>query len=400
MKKSFLVSLSLLVVMLVAGRPLDASDHADPMTATELNSGITGLFVFSSTAPDGSEQMNVIMTIRRALTADPPYDVEPYEYRVHMDLRGSSPTYADEEARKRYGGSVADPTAISAEASIIYRLTSEAKFQEGYPRLEGELEGKSFTNRAAGVYDDPFIFPRFFKKNVIAMAVQIPMSAFAPGQRDWIIWGTTHRAKNDKQIDHVGRSNRTQLGRLDFLNTIEPRDQLAAIEQKIASGNKVGQAISHVMGHFLPVGAVGGLFDYVLRVREYDAAPDVMFFTTRTVVPGTEADPEPTPIPVGFPNGRRLTDDVAALTCATGDCVLQEFSFIEGHWPRATENDKPFKADFPYLADPWKVDEMEAAKQPFHWDVLIFWLIVAALVLWFFLRWRKKQLEKMEPYVR
>ncbi len=64
-----------------------------------------------------------------------------------------------------------------------------------------------------------------------------------------------------------------------------------------------------------------------------------MIFTTR--------------FPPGYPNGRMLTDDVNAITCTTGDCLLQELSFIEGDWPRATVNDKPFLADGPYLAEPW-----------------------------------------------
>ncbi len=70
-----------------------------------------------------------------------------------------------------------------------------------------------------------------------------------------------------------------------------------------------------------------------------DLHSDVMIFTTR--------------FPPGYPNGRMLTDDVNAITCTTGDCLLQELSFIEGDWPRATVNDKPFLADGPYLAEPW-----------------------------------------------
>ena len=55
--------------------------------------------------------------------------------------------------------------------------------------------------------------------------------------------------------------------------------------------------------------------------------------------------------PVGFPNRRQLTDDVALLTCDQGDCPLIENSFIDStQWPRATVNDKPFLPGFPYLA--------------------------------------------------
>ena len=56
--------------------------------------------------------------------------------------------------------------------------------------------------------------------------------------------------------------------------------------------------------------------------------------------------------PIKFPNGRNLKDDVALLTCEQGDCALVEGAVIDSpQWPRATENDKPFKKEFPYLAE-------------------------------------------------
>ena len=61
-----------------------------------------------------------------------------------------------------------------------------------------------------------------------------------------------------------------------------------------------------------------------------------------------------------FAKERRLTDDVVAQTCAFGDCLLQELSYIEGGWPRATTNDKPLLDDWPYLAEPWP-EKAEAA---------------------------------------
>ena len=62
--------------------------------------------------------------------------------------------------------------------------------------------------------------------------------------------------------------------------------------------------------------------------------------------------------PAGYPNGRLLTDDVVATTCATGDCLLQELSFIEvdkDFWPRRTANDveKPLSDQWPFLAEKW-----------------------------------------------
>ena len=87
----------------------------------------------------------------------------------------------------------------------------------------------------------------------------------------------------------------------------------------------------------------------LFKIRPYDLFPDVMIYTKQ--------------YKVGFPNGRFLTDDVAKLTCDEGDCALVEGAYIDSpKWPRATVNDKPFLAEFPYLAEKW--DEKEIAPKP------------------------------------
>jgi hypothetical protein len=81
-------------------------------------------------------------------------------------------------------------------------------------------------------------------------------------------------------------------------------------------------------------------FQPLFKIRPYDDFPDVMIYTKQ--------------YPIGFPNGRKLTDDVAALTCDRGDCALVEGAYIDSpQYPRATVNDKPFLKEFPYLAEPW-----------------------------------------------
>jgi hypothetical protein len=86
--------------------------------------------------------------------------------------------------------------------------------------------------------------------------------------------------------------------------------------------------------------------------------------------------------PPGFPNGRLLPDDVAALTCATGDCILQELSFVEGGWPRATVNDKPFLDDWPYLAEPWPDTPETPPSTKSIWPYIIGLLLLIVLVSW------------------
>ena len=98
---------------------------------------------------------------------------------------------------------------------------------------------------------------------------------------------------------------------------------MAAIEEH----NRTRERIQKFLMQCFPplVNAYQPLF----AIRHYDYVPDVMIFTQQ--------------YPVGFPNGRKLTDDVAVLTCDQGDCPLIENSFIDStQWPRATVNDKPF----------------------------------------------------------
>ncbi|MBZ5560306.1 MAG: DUF4331 domain-containing protein [Acidobacteriia bacterium] len=331
-----------LIVAIVAGLMplaspvLQASDHADPMILTDPNSNITGLFFFPK-----DDQMILILNVRRALTAPKPYDLAPYEYVVHMDLH--TPVSFDKpDDRARYGGTIANPEGLTSDVTIRVHLNDDTTLK-GAPVFEGRLTNTDRIRVYSGVRDDPFIFPRFFKRNVISMVFSIPMSSFPAGQQDWILWGSTY--KDGKQLDHVGRSNRTQLARFDTLNPLPPTGHVAEIMKLMSSTG----GLYTFLNKYQQTKALAGFVQYVLQIRKYDVATDVMIYTNR--------------FPPGFPNGRRLPDDVAALTCATGDCILQELSYVEGGWPRAVVNDKPFSDEFPFLADPWP-DMPEAPPAP------------------------------------
>jgi hypothetical protein len=319
----------LAIALLLLPSALKSSDHADPINLEVLESGITDLFAF----PDG-DQMVVVLDTRRALTTPPPYQLEPFEFAIYMDLH-SKVTVDNKEERAIYGGSIPNPEGIKEDVAIKIRLKNDASLNGvKYEGLQNTDRIKLFT----GVRDDPFIFPRFFKKNTIAMVLSIPFSSFPKkDQKDWIIWGTSTRLKDGVQIDHVGRSNRSQQGRFDFLNTLHPSKHVAAIKEH----NQTRTRIEDTLKEYLPplVNAYQPLF----KIRPYDNFPDVMIYTNQ--------------YPIGFPNGRKLTDDVAGLTCDQGDCALVEGAVIDDKtWPRATKNDngaKEFSKEFPYLADPW-----------------------------------------------
>lgn len=371
MRRSILILLVPIVgaiLALVPGAPeARASDHADPIVRfwSPLDAGLTGLFVF----PD-DDRLVVVLGSHRGLQTAPPYeDLEDVTFKVHMDLE-SEVSYDDEAIRARYGGQVVDPTGIRPDVTLTFRLDEN-----------GELASHDFTGLRgdgdelpvyAGVRDDPFIFPRFFGTNVLAMVTSIPFSFFPEGQQDWVIWGTAER--DGEQVDHVGRSSRTQQARFDFLNTLPPSEHVEAIHDK----GHFRERIHGFLMRNLPPAATA--YELLFTIRPYDDVPDVMIFTTRYAP--------------GFPNGRRLTDDVAAITCAFGDCILQELSYIEGEaFPRETTNDKEFLDDFPYLAEPWPPTGEEPPQGGIGCCLVVVAGIVVVLLLaaWLGWRWRKRR---------
>lgn len=349
------VALALTAVLVPAA--VRGSDHADPLFAGRLEPGLTGLFVF----PDG-DRMVVILATHRGLTAPPPYELARYEYAVHMDLH-SRVTYSDAADRTQYGGTVVDPSGISPDVTLRFRFDDEANLVEH--SFEG-LRSDAGVRMWGGVRDDPFILPTFFGTNVVAMVTSIPFSAFPDGQQDWLAWGTS--SEDGDQVDHVGRSSRTQLGRFDFLNTLPPSEHVPAIRR----AHDKQERITKLLTRIFPPG--GGQYDRLFGIRHYDFEPDVLIFTTR--------------LPPGYPNGRQLPDDVALLTCLAGDCVLLETSITASDaWPRETTNDKDFSPEFPYLAEPWppKAEEVATAGGCLGLVITVTVLLLLAVIVAFVL---------------
>lgn len=365
----------LAALFVVPASVLRASDHADPMNLTDPNANITGLFIF----PKG-DQMILIFNVRRSLTNPKPYNLAAYDYVVNMDL--TTPVSFDNvEDRTRYGGTVITPEKLHADVTITVHLNDDTTLKDI------KFDGLKDTDRIrtyTGVRDDPFIFPRFFKKNVISMVMSIPMTAFPDGQRDFILWGATY--KGDKQFDHVGRSIRSQLPRFEALNKLPPKDHVAKLMELQKFWDDKFKTLNGFK-EWWPK-QIAAVIETNLQIRKYDLKPDVMFYTNR--------------FPPGFPNGRLLPDDVSAQVCQTGDCILQELSFIEGTWPRAVVNDKAFLDDWPYLAEPWP-DSPEAppsTKSIYPYVIgivlviaLVSWgvvEIIRRLLMWLWVRWRRK----------
>lgn len=350
-----LAALISLVLLLLAPASTFASDHADPTDLTDPYANITGLFFF----PKG-DQYILIFNVRRALTAPKPYDLTPYEYRINFDL-STKVTFDSEADRARYGGTIAaaDAPKLHSDASITIHLNNDTTLNKI------DVKGlKNPTRTFTGVRDDPFIFPRFFKVNVISMVMSFPKDAFPAGQHDFILWGTT--SKDGNELDHVGRSLRTQLPRFGIINTSPPSEHLKILMENKEKRDGIYNFLKGNKEWYSK--AFADLFEPNFLVRTYDLVPDVMIYSDR--------------FPAGYPNGRLLTDDVVAQSCAFGECLLQELSYIEGGWPRATVNDKPILDDWPYLAEPWP-EKPEAA--PATNSILPY--IIGILLLFAFVSW-------------
>ncbi|HYR21514.1 MAG TPA: hypothetical protein VEP30_01140 [Chthoniobacterales bacterium] len=366
--------------------PLRASDHADPihlpqgmeifddgkpnaMAVAKLAGNTTDLFVFPI-KDDGKladfprnkgqdlnlqpaelaqiKALAVILCVRPALRKAPPLDLSTYTYSINMDLH-SRVLFDKADELGRYGGSVPDPEKISSDVTIEIQLNDDTTLKKQAIHSPSKLF-KNFDN--VHVYNDntlkekagevlrnagdihlytgykanTFIFPRFFGTNIVAMVMIIPISCFPEGQQDLLCWATTSD-KNGKQFDHVGRSLRTQNPRFDLLNTLPPKDHVAALK-------KENENPSLMRDLFVKFG-----FDNLFEYRPWDFTPDVMIYSSR--------------FNAGYPNGRCLNDDVAALLARYGDTLLLELSYKSPKFPRATTIDKPFLDEFPYLAEPW-----------------------------------------------
>lgn len=265
---------------------------------------------------------------------------------------------ADLSMQNLYGGILPEPDGIADDAVLEFELrlvkdgpnsqvslTSTritglpGKVNIVPPGKEAEIQSSSpdTINIQADVFDDPFIFPRFFRRNVVGIVTSLPLTSL-PQQATrgpMLLWATTHQKD---QIDHVGRSLRTQLPRFGYLNTKHPRDHVKEITRV----------------HHLPTVMEDFLATFLAPLeahRHYDSAPDVMIYDLRR--------------PAKFPNGRALTDDVAETLATAGETLLVELSYAESkQFPRATVNDKQFRPTFPYLAQRWTDAEIKAHAAP------------------------------------
>ncbi|MGH8553563.1 MAG: hypothetical protein ACRERS_09740, partial [Methylococcales bacterium] len=274
-------------------------------------------------------------------------------YKVNFDTH--TPAAFDNPTQLiRFGGSIAPEhwPNIAADASITFRIqknpeggvsVNRVMFQS--PPVATGLSNPESIQYQAGLFDDPFIFPRFNNKNTIAMIASIPLSSFSGNPKNFVLWATAHRS-DGTQFDIVGRAGRTQQPRLDFLNKLPPSKHVPAV---VEARNQNMMQVPFLKS--ILKGEVKDFIDRVLsdkiqqifQIRSYDSdIPDVMILNLDR--------------PIGFPNGLVPGDDVVRNTCieGMGECQLWEIaSFTDPCKPRRTLTDKPFSNSFPYLGEAW-----------------------------------------------
>jgi hypothetical protein len=346
-----------------------ASDHADPAALYHPEAGITDLFFY----PHGDDYI-VMLNVFPKLKSNPPFEFDDYEYVINFDLHTklSFDVVAD---KARYGGTVMSPEGIKADASIRFSLMNDVSAFKTlkYTGLTNESAIRKYT----GIRDDPFIFPRFFGSNVVAAVFAIPKSSFPAGQQDFIIYGEAW--KDGDLVDTVGRSNRSQNGRFQFLVDVPANEQKAAIQKQYDRTTK----IFNFLNRETLTKPLAAAYESLLELYPYDLVnPDVMIYSNR--------------FPVGYPNGRLLTDDVAYISCQYGDCALVSLSYAESpQFPRATRNDRDFLPEFPFLAEPWPAaPPMKSSGLGCGaWLGIILAILFVLAILWWFisrLKWKKQ----------
>ncbi len=235
------------------------------------------------------DRLVLIVTTNPAIPAAVTDYLFPDDLQISVYVDRDSPVdFHDAAANATYGGTVRYPDKIAED------ITFDVSFKDGAPYLEvsgGSRKLKSSTRLYTGLRDDPFIRGPRIGKNIAALVLDVPLALVVRNNKPLLLWAGTSVPEAEGPIaDLGGRALRSQLAENLALNDLHPSQHLERL----------------------------GL------------VPDVMIL-----------DPLR---PIAFPNGRELADDVVDLV---GDSRL-----LDTDAPFPSANDKPFLADFPYLAPP------------------------------------------------
>ena len=252
------IALALVVLAPIVVR---ASDHADPVGGAK-ESNLTDLFFF----PQG-EQFVLIFDVRPASTAPLPYDLDDKTFTVNFasTARSRFDNAADRACATARRSSIPAPSAPKPRSRI--GLNDDGSLRGGRSPAHRRRGIRVWT----GIRDDPFIFPPFFKKNVVAMWSASRATSF-PWGRGFRRWAT----------DDEGRASRstTSAARSAPSCRVTPRPTSTSSRRRTKCRYPRGHQARNKVGNFLmkykeTAGAIP-LWQSTLQMKPFDPVPDVM----------------------------------------------------------------------------------------------------------------------------
>ena len=359
----------LLLGTALAGSPfgvfLDAADHLDaPTVRRDGRIDINDIYVFhpggSPVDPQAAQNLSrtvLIMTVNPAagLLSDTSFRPDAL-YEFVLDATGDA--RADRIVRVEF-------TGPGASQRLVVRLIDEPAEEDGRTLAEGSVgvtvNGESGVRVFAGLRDDPFFFDLaafnaggafgmpgfgddfFLGLDVSAIVIELPTETL--GLDTVGIWGRTRvrttaprnsifEPLNFVQIDRMGfpAINTVFIGPSPFNPAPELKDpfNFTSPDQDMAFRDEVEKTLRFLYG--LNDGAGDDPSDDEAKVQQLTdfLLPDLL--------------PVDLSMNTGFPNGRRLADDVIdiELGLITEGAITSDF----------IDNDSAFLDEFPYLAPP------------------------------------------------
>jgi len=216
----------------------------------------------------------------------------PENVKFEINIDRHTQVNFDVQDPYRIGGRIVDPENIAPD--IVFTIVTDENGEPKPPKATG-LSETTKIDYEYGLKDDPFIRNTRCGANVAAIVLQVPLNDISLPNQPLLIWATSneishHSPSGFEQVEHAGPPLRSMFN--PPINTRPPSQ--------------------HLQG---------------LRVQ-----PDVLILNPDNLTSQRR---------VKFPNGRELEDDVVGIV-----------GHPEEPPNRWTENDKPFRDEFPYLADP------------------------------------------------
>ena len=305
MRSFRLAVLVMLVGMLSLPLPSTlASDHTDTPLHIETGRDDARLTDFWTFAQNG--RLVMIMGINPFLPAEVRQYVFPTDvtYSFFID-RDSNVSFSNPVLNAAFGGTVDTPSSIRQD--IRFNVTFD-RFNKPMVDIRGASSTEAETIRShmrlfTGLRAEAFIFAPFVRNNIAAIVIDVPLADVKKDSNTLLLWSTSNVDEFKGPFQELaGRTLYSQFDEKLALNFIHPSQHKAAL----------------------------GL------------NPDVVILNTAA--------------PSGFPNGRRLQDDivdlVAALPAPYNDARAFNLEISLAGFHANLSNIAPLPGVFPYLANP------------------------------------------------